>query len=162
MNAPWIEPSQIVWEDGLNPLAKPAFRQTRNPFVYAALQGPTMVQLRATPGLEMRLYSAPDDAYTTLPPGVTYDVVVNLPPGSWIYGIGGSSAQPEGFLAQVTMPEGQNLFKQPIKSADLNARPLYFSQPQGLPDGGDLKIRVVNQSIAANFCQLVIWVMQPE
>ena len=26
MNAPWFHPDQIDWQDGFNPLAKPAFR----------------------------------------------------------------------------------------------------------------------------------------
>jgi hypothetical protein len=162
MNAPWFDPTQIDWQDGLNPLAIPAYREQRNPAVYRALQGPTMVELRNTPGLELRLYAAPDEAFPSLPGSITYDTIVTLPAGAWIYGISASSAQPEGFLAQVTAPTHGTLFSKPVNSGDIkNARPHYLSRPQGLPDGGPVKLRLINLSLVANYCQLVIWVIQP-
>jgi hypothetical protein len=162
MNAPWYHPEIIDWQDGLNPLAIPAYREQRNPAVYRALQRPTMVEIRNTPGLQPRLYVAPDDAFTTLPALGTYDVLANLPEGAWIIGLSATSAQPEGFLAQITMPSGSPLFTQPVNSNDLkNARPHFLARPQGLPDGGSVRIRLINLSALTNVAQLAIWVIQP-
>jgi len=163
MNAPWYPPDRIDWQDGLNPLAVPAFREQRNPAVYRALQQPTMVELRNTPGLELRLYAAPEASLASLPAGITYDALVPLPAGAWLIGLSASSAQAAGFLAQITMPTGTDLLSQHAASADLSgARPYYFPRPAGLPDGGQVKLRLINQAVVANRCQLVIWVIQPK
>lgn len=160
MNAPWYPQDQIDWLDGLNPLRIPAFRETRNPYVYRALQGETMVQLRAAQ-YGMALYAAPDETFQTLPAGITYDSITQLPAGAWIIGVSASSVQPEGFLAEVTLPTGATLFGKPISSKNLQAKPYYLSQPLGLPVGGPVKLRLVNQSVNPNACQLVMWVLQP-
>jgi hypothetical protein len=163
MNAPWFPPYEIDWQDALNPLANEGFREQVNPFVYRALQQPTMQDLRIAPGMRLALYCAPDDAYVNLGSGATYDGTISLLPESWLIGISATSAQPEGFLFQLTLPTGNTLFTQPVKSADIsNARPFYLSTPQGLPDGGPVKLRLVNQSAIANSSQIVIWVIEPE
>jgi hypothetical protein len=156
----WYPEDQIDWLDGLNPLARPAFRQTRNPYVYAALQNPTMVELRES-GYDLHLYAAPDETFQTLPAGTTYDIIIEMPAGSWIIGVSANSAQTEGFLAQITLPTGAAIFNKPVSSKNLNAKPLFFSQPLGIPFDGVTKMRLQNQSINPNFCQLVLWVMHP-
>ncbi|MDP9054842.1 MAG: hypothetical protein M3N93_11170 [Acidobacteriota bacterium] len=161
MNAPWYPEDQIDWLDGLNPLRLPAFREARNPYVYRALQSATMVQLRAAHTYEPALYAAPDETFQVLPAGITYDSITNLPAGAWIIGVSAASTQPEGFLAQVTLPTGATLFGKPIGSKNLTAKPYYLSEPLGLPDGGPVKLRLVNQSINPNACQLVLWGLRP-
>jgi hypothetical protein len=161
MNAPWFHPDQIDWQDGLNPRAKPAYRPTRNPAVYRALQQPTMQALRDTPGLLLRLFAAPETSMSSLPGGATYDVLVHLDAGSWIIGVSAASAQPEGFLAQITMPTATQLFTQPVSSASIkNARPLFLSRPAGIPNAGPIKVRLINQSLNPNACQFAVWVVQ--
>jgi hypothetical protein len=129
----------------------------------AAYLEPTMQELRAAPGVELRLYAAPDAAaYTTLAAKATYDAQLLLPPAAWIVGLSAASVQPEGFTAQITMPTGTALLTVPANSRSLKgARPFYLPRPAGLPDGGPVRLRLINQSPAANLCQLVIWVVQP-
>jgi hypothetical protein len=163
MNAPWYAPEVIDWQDGLNPLAIPAFREQRNPYAYRALQRPTLYELRNTPGFELALYAAPGTDFAILGATSTYDGFIALPAGAWVVGVSASSAQPEGFSAQITMPNGATVFSQLTQSADLqNASPYYLSNPQGIPDGGPAKLRLINLSPLANLCQLVIWVIQPQ
>lgn len=162
MNAPWYPPDAIDWQDGLNPLALPAFRAQRNPYVYRALQHPTMVELRAAAaGYELALWATPEESAGAIGPGSTYDALVTVPAGAWLYGLSATSVQPEGFLAQVTLPAGTNLFAQAVSSAALQARPYYLSKPLGFPESGGLRLRIVNQSGSPNVCQLVAWVMIP-
>jgi hypothetical protein len=161
MNAPYYPPDTVDWEDGLNPLAIPSYREQRNPAVYARLQQPTMVELRNTPGLELSMYAAPDAA-TQVPPGATYDSIIQIPAGAWIIGVSASSAQPEGFLAQLTTPTGATLFNQPTHSKNLQARPHFLARPQGIPATGPLTLRLINLSALANSCQLAAWVIQPQ
>jgi hypothetical protein len=161
MNAPWYDPRRIDWHDGLNPLAIPAYREQRNPFAYRALQHPTMVALRNAAGYEPALYAAPDETFAVLPAGSTYDIIQTLPAGAWIYGISASSDQAEGFKAQITLPTGANLFNKPVSSQSLQGARPYYIRPCGLPDGGGVKLHLVNQSVSPNRCQLVLWVIQP-
>ena len=161
MNAPFFHPLDIDWQDGLNPLAIPAFRQQRNPAVYAALQQPTTVALRNTPGYELRLYVVPDETTPTLAAAASYDAVIQLPAGAWIIGVGASSEAAPGFLVQITMPTGAKLFNRPTRSQDLAARPHYLARPQGITDAGFVQVKCINQAIAPNRCQLVLWVVQP-
>jgi hypothetical protein len=159
MNQAWYPPEIIDWGDGLNPLARPAFKEQVNPAVSRALQRPTLVELRNTPGLRLAIHAAPD-ASVSLPPAATVDAILSIPPDSWIIGIGASSKEAEGFLAQVTAPSGGALFSQPTHSANLNAKPHYLQRPQ--PSlGGILKLRLINLSLSANFAQLAVWVIQP-
>lgn len=163
MNAPWYHPAEIDWQDGLNPLAIPAFREQTNPYFYRALQRPTMVAIRQSRGAVPRLYVAPDEAYTSLAPYATIDTVITAKPGSWLIGISAASAQPEGFKTQITMPWGTRLFNQPTGLGCVcGPTPFYFSEPQGIPDGGPIYVRMINQSGVANSSQVALWMVEPE
>ena len=163
MNQPWYHPTEIDWQDGLNPLAIPGYRQQRNPYQYRALQDPTMYELRQEPHMRPRMYSAPDESYPQLPGGFTWDSIVTMHAGSWIIGVSGSSDQAQGFLAQVTLPNGSTLFSRPMRSADIaGAHPLYLPTPLGLPDGGSVKLRLINLSAVASWAHFAIWVIEPK
>lgn len=162
MNTVYYRPDQIDWLDGFNPLRRRLRRTNR--YNLRSLQAPAMVELRAaleagTHGIE--IVTAPDNTLLSIPAGTTYVLTAQLPAGSWIYGVSGYSQQPEGYLGQVTLPSGSNLFGKPFTSANLAAGPLYCPTPLGLPDGGSVAIRIQNLSINPNAAQLSLWVLEP-
>ncbi len=153
---------QIDWQDGLNPLAIPAFARHVNRYVYEALENPIMRELRYQPGYETHLYAAPDDTVPTLPALQTVDSLITLPAGAWLFGVSVASPNAAGILVQITLPEGTNIFSVPTSSKSLkNAIPHFFARPAGFPARAAVKVSMKNQANANNTAQVVLWVIQP-
>jgi hypothetical protein len=150
--------ADLDWQDGFNPECI-----DRGPYVNYALESPTMRELRYTPGLELIMYAAPDSSVATMHGKLTYDTLFSLPAGAWIVGMSAHSPDAAGFLVQVTLPDGTDLVSVPMTSQDLaGAVPYFLAEPAGLPVGGEVTARLINQASGNNAGQLVLWVIQPE
>ncbi len=161
MNAPYYDHSQIDYTDGFNPLAVPAFGEQVNPYVYDVLSSEVWRELRSSNNIEQRVLVAPEAQYAVLGPLAVYDAVAPIRAGSWIFGISCSSSRAEGALIQVGMPNGLPVFpvKPNIKSMS-GATPFYLPCPAGIPEAGDVRIRIENQANAANTVQVCVWAFE--
>jgi hypothetical protein len=157
----WIDPRAIDWEDGLNPLRVRSFRRRR--YFAAALSQPLTMALRTAPGYSMFAEALPASGGILIPGLATYDDVLRrLPAESWIIALAASSAQPEGFTAQMTTGERPS-WSAPVHSSSLSAGAQYFlPQPLGITAPDQLTVRLVNQSAVANDVQLVFWIVAKE
>ncbi len=164
MNNPWIDPREIDWQDGLNPLRIPAFRRNRNRYVYTALQNPLMVALRNADGLEIHLESVPDAEHATIAGFAPYEQIVSLRPGSFIIATSGSADHGnDTATVQITDSEtGARAWSQPVSIANATGSPAkYFDRPLGFTPPANFVVRITNLDNSANLVQLVLWIIRP-
>lgn len=146
------------WQDALNPAIA-----SRGPYVSRALDTAIMRELRFTSGLGLELYAAPDTSVATMLGTLTYDTLFALPAGAWLIGISAHSPDAAGFLIQVTLPDSTDMASVPFSSADIQgAIPYFFAEPAGLPQAGEVRVRMINLAAGSNAGQTVLWVIQPE
>jgi hypothetical protein len=166
MSSIWIDPRNVDWTDGLNPLTRRRYAENVNRYVHDALDEPVTQALRASRGA-MRVFAVPDESHAILAPSQVFDLTINPPPFVWLVAFSAHAEQPEGFLAQITdTVTGQTIFSQPIHSASIgnpaSGGLLYLSMPAPILPPSRLAVRLTNLAPAGNRCQLAIWVIQED
>jgi hypothetical protein len=120
LNAPWIDPRDIDWTDGLNPVRNPGWRQNNNPYVYHALQDPFTMALRQGKGIEPRIYPGFDPSNLVVPAGTTQDYEVPIEPNFWCFAFS-VNVNGRDFLFNVTdSVTGATFFSQPVSAAAMS------------------------------------------
>lgn len=161
------------------------YTQWRTPAGSQLLLG--LEALRQAEGYEQYLEVAPDTQHVGIAPGATWDHRLPVRPGSWLFGLSGSTANATGFTLQVTdLGTRSNLFSGSIKSKALfgastvqvrdctnTARnifcPLHLLGvprpilPASADGSGVLNIQVTNLDASnTQNVQIVIWLYRPK
>lgn len=114
-------------------------------------------------------YAAPQRSAQTIAPRATLETAVQLPPGSIVWGISGSSSQAAGFQLQLveartreqffsTNQEFRNCTGQPGQPGFPVHRLPQFHQ---VLSPGLVNVQIVNQAASAAEIEVVLWVAQP-
>jgi hypothetical protein len=151
----WIDPRTIDWRDGLNPLARPAWRADANPYVHESLNDPLMLALRHA-SAEMAVHPVPDEANSNIPGLATFDQIIGLEANSWLIGFSATSQQALGFTVQITA-QGIPIFSKPVHHTALQGTPVFFCPIPRALIVPELAVRLVNLSAIANNLQVCIW-----
>lgn len=158
LNAPWIDPRAVDFSDSYNPLSRPRWYQTRNPFLYQVFNGAVWQAIRNAKNMDPRIWSTPSPQDQTIAPGTTFSQSVNIEPNTWLYGFDIYSEQPEGFYLQITDEEtGAQIFSQQILSQDLapsgeNGPIVYLEEPRLFLPPSRPVVTIVNNSGDPNSC----------
>jgi hypothetical protein len=162
----WIDPREIDWTDGLNPIRNPGWRITTNPYAYAAMQDQFLQALRQAHGIQARIFVCPDPSAQLITAGATIDYEVPAEPNTWLWGIN-ASGNASNFLLNVSdSVTGVKLFNQPIRMTDLCAArtgtagrgPIFFLstpwlfQPPSYP-----VVRIINTNISEQTCRVTLF-----
>ncbi|HZT36617.1 MAG TPA: hypothetical protein VFA28_01875 [Bryobacteraceae bacterium] len=155
------------------------YNQFRNPYHRRALIA--LEPLRKALGYEPRHEVIPNQQDAVIAKQGVYDHRVTVPAGTWLWGLAGTSQQPEGFSVHITdFATKATLWSGPINYVNLTgqgsvtvqdptganvqiATPLHLlNKPRPIIEPGLLNVQVVNLSATnTNKIQLVLYMLRP-
>jgi hypothetical protein len=160
LNTPWIDPRNVDFTDAFNPLARPRWYATRNPFLFATFADVIWQALRNGKNVEPRILVAPDPMDQQIAAGATFDQSMSIEPGTWLYGLNCSGDNAAGFYIQITdAVTGAQIFSQQVQSADYapndqNGKVCYLASPRYFVPPSYPVIRIVNLANAPQVCSV--------
>jgi len=123
------------------------------------------------PGYQPAWHLVPDRGNAAVIGHGKFRAQVTLPPGSYVWALGGYSAQPEGFKVQITdLGTGTPYFSAPISHAAITGQaavagvtfPLgILHKPRLVIEPAVLSVEVQNDSANANQIQMVLFTAEP-